>query len=461
MDETGSIGAVALRCLTQRVPALSTPQAFAAHCRPTPDMPDTTSDTPDATPPWEGKRNGKPRHLMRKFITWAVGIGLVVLIAMGLRPQPIEVELGVLTRGPLTVHVVEEGKTRIRNRYVVAAPVGGQMRRVNLKAGDEVKAGETVLTTIEPTLSPLLDPRARTQAEARVKTTEAAKMQAAQSLGMAKTAEKFALSNWERTKKLVNSGSISDTDRDNSERDAEMKQREVRAAEFAQKVAEHELEQAKAALMQFDAPATGGVIVSIPVHAPVSGRVLKVLQESAMVVTQGTAILEVGDPADIEIEAEILSRDAVTIKPGAEVLVEQWGGEEPLKARVRRVEPAAFTKVSALGVEEQRVIVLSDLVNPPVHAQALGDRYRVEVRVAIWHRDDVLLVPSGALFREGSAWMTFVFADGVAKKVALEAGHNDGRMTEVLKGLDTGTRVLLHPPDTVKDGVAVKPREVK
>lgn len=423
-------------------------------------MPASTADSPTATPPWEGKRKGKPRNLLRKIITWAVGIGVLGLIASGLKPQPIEVELGELMRGPLTVHVVEEGKTRIRNRYVVASPVAGQMKRVPLKPGDEVKAGETVLTTIEPSLSPLLDPRARTQAEARVKTAEAARMQATQSLDMAKTGEKFALSNWERTKKLINTGSISDTDRDNSERDAEMKQREVRAAEFAQKVAEFELEQAKAALLQFDAPSSTST-VAIPVHAPVSGRVLKVMQESAMVVAPGTQILEVGDPADIEIEAEILSRDAVAIKPGAEVQVEQWGEDEPLKARVRRVEPAAFTKVSALGVEEQRVIVLSDLTNPPPGARALGDRYRVEVRVAVWHKDDVLLVPSGALFREGSAWMTFVFDNGKAKKLTIEAGRSDGRMTEVLKGLDPGAKVLLHPPDTVKDGVTVKAREAR
>jgi HlyD family secretion protein len=333
------------------------------------------------------------------------------------------------------------------------------MKRVPLKPGDEVKAGETTLTTIEPTLAPLLDPRARTQAEARVKMAEAESMRAKEALDMAKTAEKFALTNWERTKN-IKAGSVSETDRDNAERDAEMKQREVRAAEFARKVAEFELEQARAALLQLDAPGSEAG-VTIPVRSPVSGRVLKVMQESAMVVTAGTQILEVGDPADIEIEAEILSRDAVAIKPGADALVEQWGGDAPLKARVRRVEPAGFTKVSALGVEEQRVIVLSDLVNPPPEARALGDRYRVEVRVAVWHRDDGLLVPSGALFREGSAWMTFVYDNGTAKKMPLEVGRSDGRMTELLKGIDANVRVLLHPPDTVKDGVAVKPREVK
>ncbi len=435
----------------------------STHARPganydSPKMSDRSTEAATATPPWEAKRNGKPRHLVRKAVTWLLGFAVVGLIGWGLRPQPIEVELGAVTRGPLTVHVVEEGKTRIRNRYVVAAPVAGQMRRVPLKPGDEVKAGETVLTTIVPAISPLLDPRARTQAEARVKAAEAAKSRAEESLDMAHTADKFAAANWERTKRLTNTGSISDTDRDNAERDAEMRQREVRAAEFALKVAVFELEQAKAALLQLDAPGTGAD-VEIPVHSPVSGSVLRVMQESAMVVAAGTQILEVGDPADIEIEAEILSRDAVAIKPGADALVEQWGGAEPLKARVRRVEPAAFTKVSALGVEEQRVIVLSDLVNPPDGAKRLGDRYRVEVRVAVWHSDDVLLVPSGALFREGSAWVTFVLDHDKAKKVQLEAGHSDGRMTEVLGGLEAGTKVLLHPPDTVKDGVTVKPRE--
>jgi len=182
------------------------------------------------------------------------------------------------------------------------------------------------------------------------------------------------------------------------------------------------------------------------------------MQESETVVSPGTQILEIGDPADIEIEAEILSRDAVAIQQGDSVEVEQWGGEQPLKGRVRRIEPAAFTKISALGVEEQRVYVLSDLVDPPEGAKSLGDRYRVEVRVAVWHSDDVLTVPAGALFREGNEWRTFVYQDGSAILTTIEAGHSDGRSTEVLGGLKPGDRVLLHPPDTVKDGVSVEER---
>ncbi len=393
--------------------------------------------------------------MVRRLITWTLGLGLLGLIAYGLRPRPIEVETGIVTRGPLTVHVVEEGKTRIRNRYVVSAPVAGHMRRVPFKNGDPVKANETVLATIEPAISPLLDPRAKAEAEARLQAVEAARLRAAQALDMSRTSEKFALQNWERAKKLIQAKSISDTDRDNAERDFEMRTRETRAAEFALKIAEYELQQARAALMQIETP---GNSTLIEVRSPVGGSVLRVMQESATIVTPGVQILEVGDAGDLEIEAEILSRDTVAIKPGAQVDIEQWGGEKPLQGRVRLIEPAAFTKISALGVEEQRVIVLIDLVNPPAEARRLGDRYRVEVRVAVWHGDDVLLVPAGALFREGSAWKTFVFDNGIARKQSLEAGHSDGRMTEVLKGLEAGTQVLLHPPDTVKDDSPVQKR---
>lgn len=420
-------------------------------------MADDKTKTKNSKPPWEEKANGPRKGRLRRFILWVLALGAVGAVGYGLRPKPIEVELGVVSRGPLTVNVTEEGKTRIRNRYIVSAPVAGQMRRVTLKAGDEVKANETVITVIEPTLAPLLDARSKAQAEARVSAADAGRLKAKEALDMAKTALQFATTNWNRVKNLREKGTVSDTDRDNAERDAEMKTREMQAAEFSLKVAEYELTQAKAALLQVESPAGSGTAIDI--RAPVSGRVLKVLQESAMVVTPGTAILEIGDPSDIEIEAEILSRDAVGIKPGTPVVIEQWGGDAPLAAVVRRIEPAAFTKVSALGVEEQRVIVLCDLTHPPEAAKALGDRYRVEVRIAVWHSDDVLLVPAGALFREGSEWKTFRFDQDAARTVTIQSGKTDGRMTQVLGGIEAGAQVLLHPPDTVKDGVAVKKRE--
>jgi HlyD family secretion protein len=416
--------------------------------------PDT--DTPAATAPWEIKRNSSGSHLIRRSLPWLGGLVLLALIVWGLWPKPIIIETGTVVRGPLTVRVSEEGKTRVRNRYVVAAPVAGKMRRVSLKPGDEIKALETVLTTIEPISAPLLDPRARMQAEALVSMHEANRKQATASLDSKRTAVKMAEADRDRIRTVTQAGTVSETDRDRAEGDALMRAAEVRAAEFSLQVIDYELAQARAALERPDATTPGNLV---EVKSPVSGRVLKVMQESEMVVSPGIQILEIGDPADIEIEAEILSRDAVAIRPGDAVEVEQWGGETPLKGRVRRIEPAAFTKISALGVEEQRVIVLSDLADIPEAAKALGDRFRVEVRVAVWHADDVLVVPAGALFREGNAWKTYVYQDGSAKLAAIEAGHSDGRLTEILSGLTAGDEVLLHPPDTVKDGTSVVKRE--
>jgi HlyD family secretion protein len=407
---------------------------------------------PDAdTPPWETKQRATAKGLFRRFLPWAIGGALVAAVALGLKPKPVEVETGVVARAPLTVRVSEEGKTRIRNRYVVAAPVNGRMRRVPLKAGDEVKAGETLLTAIEPVVAPLLDPRAKVLAEAIVASRQANLSRAAEALAAAKSARELADADLKRIHS-IGGEAISDADRDRAEMEASIKAADVRGAEFALKVAEHEIAQARAAL---ERPAYSADDPAIEVIAPVSGRLLHVMQESETVVMAGTPLVEIGDPADLEIEAEILSRDAVTMKPGDPVSVEQWGGPQPLQARVRRIEPAAFTKISALGVEEQRVYVLCDLVDPPAEARALGDRFRVEVRIAVWHRDDVLVVPAGALFREGSTWKTFVFRDGKARSVAVEAGKTDGRFTEVISGLEAGDEVLLHPPDTVKDGTPV------
>lgn len=409
-------------------------------------------ESASTTAPWESKRAPSGKHLIRRSLPWLGGLFLVALILWGLWPKPVVVETGKAGRGALTVRVSEEGKTRVRNRYVVAAPVAGKMRRVPFKPGDEVKAGETLLTAIEPAATPLLDPRARAQAEAVVSMHEASRKQASESLEVRRAALKMSEADRDRMRAVTRPGSLSDSDRDRMEADYSMKAGEVRAAEFSLQVIDYELAQARAALER-PASITAGNLVEV--KSPVSGRILKVMQESETVVTPGLQILEVGDPADIEIEAEILSRDAVAIKPGDSVEVEQWGGENPLKGRVRRVEPAAFTKISALGVEEQRVIVLSDLVDIPETAKTLGDRYRVEVRVAVWHSDDALIVPAGSLFREGNAWKTYLFSGGTAKLTAVEAGHSDGRFTEILSGISAGDEVLLHPPDTVKDGTAV------
>jgi HlyD family secretion protein len=408
-----------------------------------------------ATAPWETPRPPAGKNFLKRALPWTAVLALLALVAWGLRRQPIVVETGPATRSPLTVRVSEEGKTRVRNRYLVTAPVSGKMQRVSLKPGDEVKAAETVLTTLEPAASPLLDPRAHAQAQATVAIREASRMQATATLEARRAALQMATADRDRMRSITRAGTLSDSDRDRIEAEASVKSAEVRAAEFSLQVADHELAQARAVL---DPPATRSAADLVPVKSPVSGRVLKVIQESESIVTAGSPILEIGDPADIEIEAEILSRDATAIHPGDLVQVEQWGGETPLTGRVRRIEPAAFTKISALGVEEQRVIVLSDLVDLPPSASTLGDRYRVEVRIAIWHSDDALVVPAGALFREGNIWKTYLFKEGTARLTNLQVGHSDGRFTEILSGVNAGDQLLLHPPDTIQDGTPVTQR---
>jgi HlyD family secretion protein len=405
--------------------------------------------------PWASRRDPSGKHLLRRSVPWVLGLLLFALIGWGLWPKPIVVETGVVARGPLTVRVSEEGKTRIRNRYIVAAPAAGKMRRVPLKPGDAVEAGKTSITFIEPVVAPLLDPRARTQAEAVVALHEASRERTQATLEAAAASLQLAVAERERIRSVKKDGTVSESDRDRIEAEATIRAAELRAVEFALQINDFELAQARAVLERPDVSTQGNLV---EVKSPVSGVVLGVMQESETIVSPGMQILEVGDPTDIEIEAEILSRDAVAIEAGDAVEIEQWGGEVPLKGRVRRVEPAAFTKISALGVEEQRVYVLADLLDPPSGAKALGDRYRVEVRVAIWHSEDVLTVPAGALFRQGNVWKTFIYQNGKARLVSVEAGHTDGRLTEVLAGLNAGDKVLQHPPDTVKDGVAVAER---
>ncbi len=414
-----------------------------------------SSDLKTEVAPWEiqGKVAGKT--VLRRVLPWLVALLLLALIGWGLRPQQVIVEIGTAARGPLTVYVSEEGKTRVRNRFTVAAPASGKMRRVSLKPGDAVVAGETLLTVIEPESAPLLDARARLQAEAMVSMQEASRKRAEEALSARLSALKVAQADRERTRAVIREGTLSASERDRAEADAAMKAAEMRAAEFSLQVIDHELAQARATLQRPDSVISADLIA---VKSPVSGQVLKVLQESEISVRSGMAIMEIGNPADLEIEAEILSRDAVAIVPGDAVEIGQWGGDSILRGHVRRIEPAAFTKTSALGVEEQRVIVLCDLTEPPEALKALGDRFRVEVRVAIWHAADVLTVPAGALFRQGDQWKAYILRGGVAKLIPIEAGHSDGRFTEILSGLSAGEPVLLHPPDAVEDGTAVTVR---
>jgi HlyD family secretion protein len=261
-----------------------------------------------------------------------------------------------------------------------------------------------------------------------------------------------------RARELKRSGAIAARDFDTAESQVSVLSRELHAAEFALQVAEFERAQAEAALMQAENPGDAKA-EPLAILAPITGYVLHVQEESARIIAPGAPIMEVGDPTDLEAEIELLSSDAVGVQPGAEVSIEQWGGEVPLRGEVTVVEPGGFTKISALGVEEQRVKVRVNFVEPFPAGKTLGDRFRVEARIVVWKNAAVLQVPTGALFRRGGDWMTFVFDGGKARLTKVEIGHNNGVSAEVRSGLAAGQRVILHPPDTVADDAAVRPRK--
>lgn len=389
---------------------------------------------------------------------WAALAGVVALIVYGLRPQPQAVEIAAVTTGPLTVSVLEEGKTRIRHRYVVSAPVGGALERIPLRAGAAIEQGKTVLAIIRPTPASFLDPRAKAQADARLQMTEAARRQREAQLERSRASLELAQKEKARVAKLRRDGAVSARELDQATSQEEVLARELSAAQFALEVADFEIEQARAAARQTD-PASDAGAEPVQVLAPVNGFVLNVHEESERTVTPGQPLLEVGDPADLEAEIELLSSDAVAVQPGAEVAIEQWGGEKPLRGKVSLIEPGGYTKVSSLGVEEQRVKARVDFIDPFPPGQALGDRFRVEARIVTWHADSVVQVPVGALFRRGGEWMTFLLEDGKARPASVSIGRNNGIAAEVLAGLTPGQQVILHPPDAVTDGAPVKPRK--
>lgn len=380
--------------------------------------------------------------------------------AYALWPRPIPVDLATVTRGPLQVTVDEDGKTRVHERYIVSAPLAGQMARIDREAGDAVAAGKTLLTTIEPVDPSLIDDRTRSEAEARVRAAEASGQQASARIEEAREAHASANHEFERAKALRKSQAVAQVEYDRTEHEERRTAQALRAAEFALQVAQFELEMAKATLIR---TRPRGVNEQGPerleLRSPVSGRVLRVFQESARVVEPGLAIIELGDPAEMEVEIDVLSSDAAKIRPGAKVLLEHWGGDQPLQARVRLVEPSGFTKISALGVEEQRVNVIADFVGSPESRGQLGDAYRVEARIVVWESADCLKVPSGCLFRSSDKWSVYVVHGTIAKLRTVEIGRNSGLEAQVLDGLQVGDQVLLHPSDKITDGRSIAPRK--
>ena len=413
----------------------------------------------NASAPPPSVSNGRHRKagLWRRLFVWLLGAGLVAGIIAGFRPRPIEVETALVAAGPMRVSVLEEGKTRIRHRHIISPPVAGMLERIPLRAGDQIEAGKTVLAMIHPAPANFLDPRAKAEAEARQQAAQANQQLRGAQRDRVQSALELANTERSRNQQLLKSGAISRREMDLANNQVDLLVRELRAAEFAVQVADYDRVQAQAAARQASDPAAGadGPLV---LKAPVNGFVLTVMEESARAVTPGLALMEVGDPADLEAEIELLSSDAVSVQPGAEVSIEKWGGDAPLRGRVSMVEPGGYTKFSALGVEEQRVKVRVDFLEQPTAGKWLGDRFRVEARILTWQSESVLQVPAGALFRRGNDWMTFLLDAGKARAVKVTTGHNNGLTAEITAGLGAGQTVLLHPPDKVVDGTAVAVR---
>jgi len=405
--------------------------------------------------------------VLKTWIKRLLGLGLLSLLVGGLvyalLPKPVPVDLATTLVAPLQVTVEEDGRTRIRDKFMVSAPLAGKLGRVRLKPGTRIKPGQ-IVATIEPSDPNLLDPRARAQAEARVKGSRSTVDRATSAVEAAQVALEHAESEFTRAEDLWKRRALSPADYEAKVTDRRLRTEEFRVARHSREIALFELELAEAALLR-TRPATSLAEESqrelFELRAPPAATddsefvVLRVLQESEAVVTAGQQVLELGDPTDLEVEIDLLSADAVKVRPGTRVWLEQWGGDAPLEARVRLVEPAGFTKISALGVEEQRVNVLADFPDRSAIPASLGDQFRVEAKLVIWEEDEVLQVPTSALFRGDGGWALFRAVGDKAVLTPVQVGQKTGLAAQIVEGLSAGDRVIIHPGDRVSNGVDI------
>lgn len=394
--------------------------------------------------------------LGRAFFLVIAGLVIAGLV-VAFWPEPAPVEMAKAVRDTVLVTVDEDGKTRIREKYVVSAPLSGRLLRIDLDPGDPVEADKTVLSVIEPRDPELLDARTLAQTEARVHAATAALAKAEIEVQRALIEADNAESEMMRIRNAAAGGGVTESELDAAETRHRMAAEAIRAVQYAREIAEFELDQAKAALLRSRQNGQSSVEEwNFPIRSPIDGRVLRVFQESAAVVTAGTPLLELGAPSDLEVEIDVLSSDAVAIQPEDRVILERWGGDRPLEGRVRLVEPAGFTKISSLGVEEQRVNVIVDLVDPPEGRRDLGDGFRVEARIVTDEAKDVVCVPASALFRQGNRWFAFKVVGDVAKLTPVTVGRRNDTLCEITEGVAEGDTVVIHPSDRVTDGVRVR-----
>ena len=392
------------------------------------------------------------RRFLLPIIVVAVLLGAVIIAAI---PPAVPVDTELAEQTDLLITIDEDGRTRVTDRYVVFAPLAGRMERIALKAGDPIDDGDTLITSIDPSDPSLLDARTLAESEARVRAAEAKLERTGPDRSAALAEFEFAQDELARLESVSEGAAASEKELDDARLRVSLARQGARAAEIAVQIAEFELDQARAALVR---TSPNGETQRLEIPAPITGRVLRVLRDSAGVVAAGTPLIEVGDTTQLEIEVDVLSQDAIKIDQGMPVRIERWGGEGALRGRVRLVEPSGFTKISALGVEEQRVNVIIDFVEPPEDRRGLGDGFRVEARIILSDAENVLTAPSGALFRSDDGWGAFVVKDGRASLTPVTLGRRGAERVEILDGLEPGNELVVYPSDRVVDGVRVRVR---
>lgn len=391
---------------------------------------------------------------LRKILITLAGLALLAIVLLALRPSPFEVTTATVERRTLVEAVEEEGRTRLRDTYVVSAPIGGYLHRVALEPGDPVAAGQT-LFELEPPPAPALDARTREQASESLAAARS-RLQAAAAEQRNRRADLLlAESEHRRVSQLFERSLVPESELERAANVLERARSAVAAAEASVEAAGYEVDNARAVLEVTEGERSGDADRRLRVAAPVGGVVLRRERCCEGVIQAGTPVLEIGDLGDLEIQVDLLSMDAVRVSPGMRVEIERWGGEAVLEGRVRRVEPAGFTRISALGVEEQRVPVLVEIDSDREQWQELGIGYRIEARFIVWEGEGVVQVPGSALFRAGDRWHVFVVADGRLRQRAIEPGRRSGLMVQVRSGLEPGEQVVTHPGDRLTDGARV------
>lgn len=398
--------------------------------------------------------------IIRRIILWTF---LALLMAAGVTyafwPRPVPVDLITVSKQHFIVSIDEEGETRVQDVFKLSAPVTGRSQRIDLEVGDTVEAGKTVVTRIEPIDPSILDVRSQIKAVAEVRAAEAARTYAAAELESARVNLKYAKIELERSQRLMKNKTVSQLTLDKAERDFNTQIAAVKVAEAALKMRDFDLERAKAQLISpQEAVSQRKTRNFLPIHSPVSGRILQIFQKSEGVVQAGGALVEIGDPKDLEIEVDLLSSDAVRVEKGQRVEITNWGGKGKLEGVVKRTEPYGFMKVSALGIEEQRVNVIVALTSPAEKWRRLGHGYQLDTRIVIWE-GEVLPLPLTALFRKGNKWAVFVEKDGLARLRYVDVGQRNDLKAEITANLKAGEKVISHPNDRILDGVQVVMRK--